>query len=295
MKKLLTLLLLVMFVFSLSACDGKLSDEDNFNQAFEEMEDLDNATMEMSITMELFGEEVEITATAKYDGNFMEMSMLGSTEVQYIYEGYTFFMSDFDGVNAVHIDYASLSDDPEEDLFGLPEIDDFTFEDFDLVDGVFVYNGELVELGEFSLKIEDGYITEMHFVIEESGVEMQLDIVFSDFGTTSISGKPSINNVESYIDLLIDLHERGYFVTYEGDQISIHKLGGFGINFYKESNIAYGSMELNPVDDTIWHYDGEDEGFFSFDEYYNGLADTAIDRDDLELIDDFLDAMIALD
>lgn len=294
MKRILTLVLLGFFVFSLSACNT-LSDEDNFNEAFENMEDLNNATMEMTITMELFGEEIEITATAKYDGNFMEMSMLGSTELQYIYEGYTFFMTDFDGVNAVVIDYGALNEVSDDDMFGLPEIDDLVFGDFTVTDDLYTYNGDVDELGVFTLKIENGLISEMHFLIEESGMEMALEVEFSDYGTTSISGKPSISNVETYIDLLIELHELGYLVSYEGDQISIHSLDGFGLNFYSESNIAYGSMEFNPVDDTIWHYDGEDEGFFSFDEYYNGLADTALDRDDLEVIDDFLDAMIALD
>ena len=291
MKKLITLLLLAVFAFSLTGCDGQeLSEEEQFEAAMVYMENVENVTMEMTIETSMFGMDVEETFTAKIDGYFMAMEVLGEMEYLINYNGYDFELMDMGNgeFGAVYVP----SEGDEEDFLGLPEIDELTFADFDKEDDYYVYNGDLEELGDFKMKIEDSKITEMIIEVSEEFegmvMSMTMTVVFFDYGSTTITNKPQVPHFEEYAEIIVELYEAGYQVMFEGDQLFIFS-STFSCAFEPDWEHSVGGIELNPADNTVWTYDGVDEGFFPFDEYYNGLVTAAIPREDLELIDSLLD------
>lgn len=291
MKKLITLVLLATFAFALTGCDGKeLTEEEQFQAAMDFMENLENVTMEMTIETNMFGMEMEESFTAKIDGYFMAMDVLGEMEYLLNYEGHDFELMDMGNGEFGAIYVPSTGE--EEDFLGLPEIDELTFTDFDKEEDYYVYNGDVEELGDFKMKIEDSRIVEMIIEISEEfegiTMSMTMTIVFSDFGTTTIANKPQVPHFEEYAEILVELYEAGYVVMFEGEQLVIFS-STFSTAFEPSWEHSVGGIELNPADNTVWTYNGEDEDFFPFDEYYNGLVTAAIPREDLELIDSLLD------
>lgn len=287
MKRILAMLLIITLTTTLSGCK---SQEEQFETAVNNMSNLENVTIKMEISMSFFGQDIEMDTILKIDGYVTLMTLEDEQFFILDYEGESFDLIDM-GNNTFGAIYEPM--DEESDLFGLPPIQEFQYEDFTFEDDYFVYTGDLEELQSLKIKIEDGYITEMILDIEEEfeGITLGMSTVITiyDIGETIIDNQPYVPHFEEYAPILIELQENGYTVMYEGNQVVVLGPNNFSLIFEPDFPSSWGSIEINPIDNTVWTYDGETEDFFPFEEYYNGLSTPSVTPEILELLDQLLE------
>lgn len=292
MKKLFTILAVLALSFTLVGCDGEnkidkaLTEEEIFNQAIENMDNLDNFTME--IVMEdvpFFG---DLTMEMRYLENYLEMIMMGESEVMYIDGEHSFLVMPFLDTNA--LGYMG-EENASEDLLFIDPNEGFIFSEFTFEDEYYVYNGEAMEdISSFKLKIVDGQITEMLLEVTTEGLTLNVVMTITEVGTTELFSSLDLHSPDSYIDSVIALSEAGYHIVFEADFIVITNLEDFEIMYVLfESPYTFGTIDYNPVTNEIYWYDGVDEGFFDIDVYYSNEETPAISQELLNHIDTIYD------
>ncbi|XMB72988.1 hypothetical protein RJI07_03520 [Mycoplasmatota bacterium WC30] len=280
MKKVLIVLSICFTMVLMVSCNRQLTE---FEKALAYFQETESVTIEMTMVNDLYG--ITIGATVLIDGSYSKISMLGFDEYaiernqkEYslvnMYEKYVPLYIESEDLG---IDLGELLD-PEA---GLLE------ENFEVIDGYYVYQESLDDLSDYKFKIEEDVITEMYFLVDVEGIEMKVTTEITEYGNTNVSLPSNTVDLESYFNEYEQIEDE-YTIGYES--FVYFQKSNFNFECNKTSNSCSletsTPFEYSIEDDIIANYDG-DAVSMTINDFYSTY-------DDIELAKEDLEAMIAI-
>jgi len=176
MKKTLLILVLGILVL-LTGCNG--AKENDFKDAMNNMNELENYTMKMTVDVPLFGTMI---STFEYDDGATRETGFMTDTLEFELNGIKYELEEFnDEMYAVEV-----IEEPDDEAAMFEEDEAFDFEDFQLVDGYYELTEENDDFTELKIKIEDGYVIEMIFSAESDDMLVEATIEIYDIDLTVV-------------------------------------------------------------------------------------------------------------
>ncbi len=261
MKRLMIVLSLITVLF-LSGCDfGKTE----FEKAINAYETMESVAIEMVTAVPSYKVEVEASILIEGENALIEME----DETYYnVYSNETYYeLAVFNDV------YIPTEIDYEEAIgfsaLGLGSEDATLEENYELVDGWYVYLLEDEEYDELKIEIIDDLIHEIFFSFEESGLEMELTLTFSDYNNVTVDLPENMVDFEDYFAAFGTISDLG--IEYDMNSESLNFFGP-STSIYCSIDQAEGFCDFSEGI-TSWYFNVDGTNFNYMDEAYASLDD----------------------
>lgn len=204
MKKTVSILILLLSLVFVMACDLGSSE---FEKAFKQFEEAESVKIEMVTSIPALDSDTE--AEVIIDGNYAKISMDNMTIFEYMEDDKVYMLTPYgNNYMPVEIDF--------EDAIGFTALDldseDETYleEDFELIEGWYVYQLDNGEFDEFKIKIEDDVITEMFFASRDGGLDVEISMTLSLYNEASFDFPDNVIDLDVYQEGLETLIENEF-------------------------------------------------------------------------------------
>ncbi|MBN2541113.1 MAG: hypothetical protein JXB08_06275 [Bacilli bacterium] len=284
MKKIIALLGL-LFVVSLVGCDLGQSE---FDKAIEQLQTMESVTIEMTTSIPTY--EFEIVANMLIDGNYSAITIDEETTYEFVEDDKYYTLEDF-GTNYLPKEIQF------EDALGFSALDfnsdaDTMIEDdFELIDGWYVYSLDDPDFDELKILIADDSVQSMFFASEEDGLRVEITLDFSNFNETSVNLPGNIIILSQFNDLKDQLIEMGFdFEIQPLYSEFVHGNTVISCEIYSDGGICnyqeYPTSWTFLIDGSDFGYN--DGGYTSLDDLY-AAADLELPKEGFEVVMQILD------